>query len=148
MPQSSGVSHLLFADDTLLFFKAEKEEAQKVQEVLNTYANATGQFINPAKCSALFGTACALDKQEAVRTTLNIGTVTFEEKYLGLPVHVGKSKRKAFAYVKGGIAGRVYGWKEKLIAKSGTDTLVKGWPKQYPPLPCLVLILPKLSVRN
>ena len=90
------MSHLLFADDTLLFFKAEKEEAQKVQEVLNTYANATGQFINPAKCSALFGSACALDKHEAVRTTLNIGPGTFAENYLGLPTPEGRMSRGKF----------------------------------------------------
>ncbi|XP_073362988.1 uncharacterized protein [Aegilops tauschii subsp. strangulata] len=47
------------------------------------------------------------------------------DKYLGLPVHVGKSKRKVFAYVKGAIAGRVYGWEEKLIPKVGKETLVK-----------------------
>ena len=45
---------------------------------------------------------------------------------------MGKSKRKAFAYVKGAIAGRVYGWKEKLIAKSGKDTLVKGVAQAIP----------------
>ena len=114
MPQSSGVSHLLFADDTLLFFKAEKEEAQKVQEVLNTYANATGQFINPAKCSALFGSACAMDKQEAVRTTLNIGTVTFEEKYLGLPRPEGCVSRGKFQNLQSQLFKRIIAWGDTL----------------------------------
>ena len=31
--RAPGVSHLLFADDTLLFFKAKEEQALKVQEV-------------------------------------------------------------------------------------------------------------------
>ena len=85
----------------------------------------------------LFGKAA--EKREIYQEIFTCVIGKMPIKYLGLPVHVGKSKRKAFAYVKGGITGRVYGWKEKLIAKSGKDTLVKGWPKQYPPLPCLVL---------
>jgi hypothetical protein len=47
------ISHLLFADDTLLFFKAS--QAANVKQVLDTYATSTGQLINPAKCSLLFG---------------------------------------------------------------------------------------------
>uniref|UniRef100_A0A453GEU8 Reverse transcriptase zinc-binding domain-containing protein n=1 Tax=Aegilops tauschii subsp. strangulata TaxID=200361 RepID=A0A453GEU8_AEGTS len=59
-----------------------------------------------------------------VKNALHIQSESWNEKYLGLPVHVGRSRRKAFAFVKGALAGRVYGWKEKLIAKSGKETLV------------------------
>jgi hypothetical protein len=41
-----GVSHLLFADDTLLFFKASSDQADRVKTVIDTYASATGQLIN------------------------------------------------------------------------------------------------------
>ena len=51
--RAPGVSHLLFADDTLLFFNAKEEQAKKVYEVLTVYERATGQCINPAKCSIL-----------------------------------------------------------------------------------------------
>ena len=59
-----------------------------------------------------------------MKNALQIQSETWNEKYLGLPVHVGRSRRKAFAFVKGALAGRVYGWKEKLIAKSRKETLV------------------------
>ena len=41
------ISHLLFADDSLLFFKAEPGQATRVKQVLEIYAMGTGQFINP-----------------------------------------------------------------------------------------------------
>ena len=43
-----GISHLLFADDTLLFFKATAEQATEVKDVLETYGRCTGQQINPS----------------------------------------------------------------------------------------------------
>lgn len=53
------ISHLLFADDSLLFFRANMETTTIVKDVLNTYASATGQLINPSKCSILFSDSCS-----------------------------------------------------------------------------------------
>ena len=36
------VSHLLFADDSLLFFKANRESADQVKDVLHIYCQASG----------------------------------------------------------------------------------------------------------
>lgn len=52
------VSHLLFADHTLLFFKARRAQARKVMQVLQTFCASTGQLVNPKKCSILFGEHC------------------------------------------------------------------------------------------
>jgi hypothetical protein len=49
-PTAPGVSHLIFAGDTILFFKASREHAHRVDQILNTYAHATGQLINREKC--------------------------------------------------------------------------------------------------
>uniref|UniRef100_A0A8I6X8W7 Reverse transcriptase zinc-binding domain-containing protein n=1 Tax=Hordeum vulgare subsp. vulgare TaxID=112509 RepID=A0A8I6X8W7_HORVV len=67
-----------------------------------------------------------------VKNTLAIQSENWNEKYLGLPVHVGQSKRKAFAYIKGAVAGKVYGWKERLIAKRGKEVLVKTVAQAIP----------------
>jgi hypothetical protein len=64
------ISHLLFADDTLLFLKASEEEAASVRKALDLYAQGTGQLINPAKCSILFSPTCTQHAQELVRTVL------------------------------------------------------------------------------
>ena len=50
------ISHFLFADDTMLHFEASGQQASIVKGLLNTYTAATGQLINPEKCSILFWT--------------------------------------------------------------------------------------------
>lgn len=45
------VSHLLFADDGFLFFKAISSEAYHFKTILELYANASGQVINLEKSS-------------------------------------------------------------------------------------------------
>lgn len=52
------ISHLLFADDSLLFFKADTEQASRIRDVLQMYESSTGQLINPSKCSMLFSDFC------------------------------------------------------------------------------------------
>jgi hypothetical protein len=53
--RAPGISHLLFADDTLLFLEAKMDQAKIIHDVLRKYERCTGQFINPAKCSMMFG---------------------------------------------------------------------------------------------
>ena len=59
-----SVSHLLFADDTLLFFEATSEQAENVKAALLMYESATGQSLNFNKCSIFFGVACPGAVQE------------------------------------------------------------------------------------
>ena len=43
------LTHLLFADDSLLFCRATKEDCQKVLEILSSYERVSGQKLNRAK---------------------------------------------------------------------------------------------------
>ena len=52
--RSPSLTHLLFANDSLLFCKSNAEECQKVIEVLQVYKMSSGQQINKAKTTVFF----------------------------------------------------------------------------------------------
>jgi hypothetical protein len=54
-----AVNHLLFADDSLLFFQASAEGALEMKDVLQKYCSASGQRINMDKSSVFFSKGCS-----------------------------------------------------------------------------------------
>jgi hypothetical protein len=54
-------------------------------------------MINKEKSSVLFSKNTKQEKREGVKSILNINKEGHSGKYLGLPVYIGKSKRKTFA---------------------------------------------------
>ena len=57
---------------------------------------------------------------------LSIECETRSERYLGLPVSVGKSKKLMFEYIKKKVWSRIQGWQEKLLSKAGKEILIKA----------------------
>jgi hypothetical protein len=108
--RAPGVSHLLFADDSLLFFKANGEQVLKIKEILETYATSTGQLINPSKCSIMFGNSCPVETRAEVRTVLGVRQETFEAKYLGLPTPEGRMSNGKFQSLQNRLARCLVEW--------------------------------------
>jgi hypothetical protein len=98
--RASGLSHLLFADDTLLFLEASESQAEVINRVLRLYERCTGQQINLTKCSMMFGSLCIDEQKEKVLTVLNVASTAVEEKYLGLPTPEGCMGKEKFKSTK------------------------------------------------
>jgi hypothetical protein len=54
------------------------------------------------------------------------------QRYLGLPVHLGASIRKEFEYIKEKIWRCIQGWKEKLLSRAGKEILIKAIAQAIP----------------
>ena len=67
-----SVTHLLFADDSFLFFKATTTETETIQGILNSYASYSGQAVNFQKSAIFFSANVRRDKQEEIKQTLGV----------------------------------------------------------------------------
>lgn len=127
-----GISHLLFADDTLLFFEASRGEAECVKEAFQIYGKATGQCLNPGKCSLLFRTACPSVLQEQVRDVLGVTSMVFEEKYLGLPTPEGRMSKGRFQNLQTRLTKRLMQWGDGFLAQPGREVFIKAVAQALP----------------
>jgi hypothetical protein len=83
-PSAPMVSHLLFADDSLLFFTMTRENADDVKEVLYLYCRASGQQINFDKSSIHFSKGCRHNVKDDIKVILDVQKESPNEKYLGM----------------------------------------------------------------
>jgi hypothetical protein len=114
------------ADDSLLFFEASVNQANKVNEVLRTYEASTGQLLSPAKCSLMLGQKCSNEEGERVSSILMVENMTFDEKYLGLPIPEGCMKNDKFKPTKEKLQKKCSDWSEKYMSGAAKETLVKS----------------------
>ena len=124
--QAPGISHLLFADDCLLFFKGSIEQALAIKNIIATYEKGTGQLLSPDKCSILFGKNCTMEVQVAIIVILSITSEGFEDKYLGLPVPQGRMKAGKFQSTKEKALKILSDWVEKYASCGAKETLIKS----------------------
>jgi hypothetical protein len=99
-PSAPMVSHLLFTDDSLLFFKANRASADQVKDILHDYCQASGQKVNMAKSSIHFLKGCGEAIRDEIKQILDVHNEALSEKYLGMPTDVGNSSNGAFKYLK------------------------------------------------
>jgi hypothetical protein len=118
------ITHLLFADDSLLFFRAQEEQAVRVKVALERYRKANGQLINFDKCSILFNEKQDPTIIDRVKNQLNVNKVTFEAKYLGLPTPGGRLKADRFQSIVDRLTKRCSAWDERCLSAGGKDVLI------------------------
>ena len=123
--RSHPLTHLLFADDSLLFCRSNPEECQKILEILQVYELSSGQQINKAKTTIFFSRSTSKERRMMIKNTLGVEEVRSYEKYLGLPPLVGKNKKASFNYIKERVWRKLQGWEEQLLSQAGKEILIK-----------------------
>ena len=105
-----SISHLLIADDSLLFCKAQKEECQTILRILKEYEDVSSQLINFEKSSIKFRHKIEEFFKQELQDILGIQNTGGMRSYLGLPENLGGSKIQVFSFVQDRLKNRVNGW--------------------------------------
>ena len=114
-----AISHLLFADDSMFFCKANKEECKTILRILKDYEAISGQQINFQKSSIQFGHKIHESSRQKLRDILGIQNLGGMGYYLGLPESLGGSKTLVFGFVQDRLNNRVNGWTFRFFHQGG-----------------------------
>ncbi|XP_074293649.1 uncharacterized protein LOC141620759 [Silene latifolia] len=119
------ISHLFFADDSIFFVRAEEDEAVEVSNILRRYEAASGQSISLEKTTMSFSRGVPRAKRDRVLAQLGVREVETQEKYLGLPTVVGRSKKVLTDILRDKLSKRLQGWCGKILSRAGREVLIK-----------------------
>jgi hypothetical protein len=123
-----NVSHILFADDTLVFCGASPEHLLYLRMLLLSFEAISGLKINLDK--SVLVPVGIVDNMDDLAGILGCGVSSLPLKYLGLPL--GAPFKASWDEVVGKIERRLASWKRLYLSKGGRVTLIKSTISNLP----------------
>ncbi|XP_019179199.1 PREDICTED: uncharacterized protein LOC109174417 [Ipomoea nil] len=136
------ISHLLFADDCFIFFRANSAKSQQMKEVLDVYADDLGQLVNYDNSVACFSTNVDQHGREDVISVLGIRHRDTAGQNLGLPSLVGQNKKQILGFLREKVLECVHSWKTRFISRAGREVLLKNVLQALSCYTMMVFMLP------
>ncbi|XP_026384892.1 uncharacterized protein LOC113280488 [Papaver somniferum] len=142
----TSISHLQFADDTLVFLDADLEQVRYLKYLLLSFEYASGLSTNFNKCNLfVVGEVVNLDDMAAI---LGCSCDSFPSIYLGMPLGdqtLSKSKWDRIVEI---CKSRLASWKRSSLSKAGKLTLIKSVLLSLPIYYFSLFLAPKYVVNQ
>ncbi|CAL1404087.1 unnamed protein product [Linum trigynum] len=120
------LTHCLFADDTVIFGKADLQEAEKILDLIREYGAITGQEVNINKSSVFFSANVPDVDKAAIIGHIGFASSNCHTKYLGVPTEWGNSKKETFQFLIQRMEKMGEAWKSLLLSHGGKEVLLKA----------------------
>ena len=119
------ITHLQFADDTILFCEPKREYLQNIKSILFSFQNFSGLSVNYAKSGLI-----VIGKEEgwAARAAedLQCQLVQLPITYLGVPLGANMKKFSSWQPILDKIQHRLASWKASCLSRAGRLVLIKA----------------------
>ncbi|WOL20288.1 hypothetical protein Cni_G29092 [Canna indica] len=124
--QCPELNSLFFADDVLIFGKADLQHAMCIKASLDEFKAISGQLISPQKSAIFFSKNAAQNIKNVVSSALKITYIGCQDKYLGFPPIITRSKKHTFEYTIAKICQRMEGWSSRFLYRARKAILIKS----------------------
>jgi hypothetical protein len=125
-----NISHLLFADDTLVFCGANSDYLLYLHMLLLSFEAVSGLKINLDK--SVLVPVGHVNNMDELAGILGCGVSSLPLKYLGLPLGAPFKAKACWDEVVGKIERRLASWKRLYLSKGGRVTLIKNTLSNLP----------------
>jgi hypothetical protein len=132
---------LFFADDSLIFCKANSVEWRRILKILEVYEGGSGQKLNFQKTAIIFSQNVSLEKRSEILQLSGLLEANRFDSYLGLPSLVGRSKMQAFASIKERVGKKLNNWKVKFLSQARKEILLKAVVQAIPTYSMSIFLL-------
>ncbi|XP_058198434.1 uncharacterized protein LOC131313954 [Rhododendron vialii] len=120
------VSHLFFANDSLIFLEADLNFCSNFMDIMGCFGEASSLSLNANKSSVVFSHNTKIEVKEEIKRILGMEKMKGTKKYLGLPSFWGKSKKESLSYLRDKIVRKTQGWGNKDLNHAGKEVLIKS----------------------
>ena len=115
----------IYADDVILFIKADQREAVATKQILDMFGMASGLVCNLNK-SSVSALVCTEQTLQEISNRLNCQVVALPITYPGLPLHSRKARKADYRALIDKIKNRLASWKTHMLTHGGRLILVQS----------------------
>ncbi|XP_026433401.1 uncharacterized protein LOC113330803 [Papaver somniferum] len=132
MVSKKGVAptHLLFADDILVFCRGNLHSLQNLKTMLSVYEKASGQCVDYEKRKFYYGGG-TYSRSIDIANYLGIERALFPDKYMGIQLKPGIMRHIHVRQVVEKIMDKLAGWKGKLLSFQARLVLIRSVISSY-----------------
>ncbi|XP_028113957.1 uncharacterized protein LOC114312000 [Camellia sinensis] len=146
-PSSLRITHLQFADDTILFCEADWGEIVNIKRILRCFEVLSGLRINFNK-SVVCGVGIPEELGQDFASRLNCKFQKLPIKYLGLPLGASPSSSRTWLPVIEKCKQRLASWKRRYLSFAGRLTLIKSVLASLPIFYLSIFKMPEMVAKK
>ncbi|KAF7821505.1 ribonuclease H [Senna tora] len=120
------INHLMYADDILLFFKADKRTYEELGSLLQEFGDMSGLRMSNQKSELKFSPNISLEGKRILTSILKCKSVEHLGKYLAGFIDGPNTERRNASVILDHLEHRLVGWKSKLLSQAARTTLIKA----------------------
>ncbi|KAL0926716.1 hypothetical protein M5K25_002960 [Dendrobium thyrsiflorum] len=117
-----AVSHLLFADDVIIFANGAKNKVKMIMDVLKKFENTSGLNFNVKKSDFVTSTNMSQARINEIKNTTGFNHGLLPLKYLGIPLFKGRKRSFLFDDLISKVQKKLNAWNSHLLSFGGKSS--------------------------